>query len=110
MSSRPAAATAASRKAIISRNFQPVSTWSSGKGGRPGKNAFFARCSITVESFPTEYIMTGLRAVATTSRMMVIASDSRRFRLVGRELLDKALPDAGLAAKGLTRWELLTGR
>lgn len=50
--------------------------------------------------------MTESRAVATTSRMMAIASDSRRFRVVGRALLDKPLP--GVGASGLTRSELLT--
>jgi hypothetical protein len=50
----PASAAALSRSSYIARNFQVVSTWSSGKGGGAGKKAFLARCSITAESLPTE--------------------------------------------------------
>jgi hypothetical protein len=50
--------------------------------------------------------MAGSRAIATTSRMMAIASDSRRFRLVRRAPLDHLLP--GVGASKLTRPELLT--
>jgi len=46
--------TVSSRNEIISRNFQVVSTCSSGKGGLAGWNAFIARCSMTEESFPIE--------------------------------------------------------
>ena len=43
-----------SRNSYIARNFQVVSTWSKGKGGRAGKKAFFPRCSITELSLPHE--------------------------------------------------------
>src|SRR5215831_16318752 len=41
-----------------------------------GKKAFCARRSITEESLPIEYSMTGFAAVAATSRMISIDSDS----------------------------------
>src|ERR1700722_16677596 len=69
-----------SRWRIMSRNFHPVSTCSSGNGGFEGKKAFRARCSITPESLPIEYSITGLANSATTSRMMPMDSASRRFR------------------------------
>ncbi len=59
-----------SRIVYMSRNFQVVSTCSSGKGGGAGQKAFFARCSITALSLPTEYSITGCSASATTSRRM----------------------------------------
>ena len=45
----PSRAAVSSRNAIISRNFQVVSTCSSGNGGLPGAKAFCATCSITLE-------------------------------------------------------------
>src|SRR5882757_6442848 len=39
-----------------------------------------ARCSITPESLPIEYNITGLRNSAATSRMMPMDSASRRFK------------------------------
>jgi hypothetical protein len=59
-----------SRNSIISRNFQVVSTCSTGNGRRAGWKALRARCSITAESLPIEYIITGRSHSATTSRMM----------------------------------------
>ncbi|MOA23644.1 hypothetical protein D3C78_1442760 [compost metagenome] len=53
-SSRPRRSAVWSRKAIISRNFQVVSTCSRGKGGLPGAKAFIARCSMTALSLPME--------------------------------------------------------
>ena len=47
-------AATASRKAYMSLNFQPVSTWSSGNGSGPGKKAFLAKCRRTDESLPIE--------------------------------------------------------
>ena len=47
--SRPNSRAVLSRKAIMSRNFQVVSTCSSGNGGFAGQNALRARCSSTVE-------------------------------------------------------------
>ena len=68
--SRPSRRAVSSRKAIISRNFQVVSTCSSGNGSGAGWNALSATCSIAQESLPIEYSITGLRNSATTSRMM----------------------------------------
>ena len=45
-----------------------------------------ARCSITPESLPIEYSMTGLRNSAATSRMMPMDSASRRFSCADRAL------------------------
>src|SRR5579872_2152022 len=64
----------------MAANFQPVSTCNNGKGGFDGKKAFIARCSMTPESLPMEYSITGLRNSATTSRRMAIASASSLFR------------------------------
>jgi len=64
----------------MSRNFQVVLTCSSGKGGLPGAKAFMARRSMTELSLPIEYIITGLSASATTSRMMWMLSASSRCR------------------------------
>ncbi len=74
--SSPSSRARRSRKAIMSRNFQPVSMCRNGKGGRAGWKAFIARCIITDESLPIEYIITGLRNWAATSRMMWMLSAS----------------------------------
>jgi hypothetical protein len=66
--SKPSRAAISSRNAIISRNFQVVSTCSSGNGSFAGENAFCATCSKTLESLPAEYSITGLPNSATTSR------------------------------------------
>ena len=52
--SRPCSRQYRSRNSIISRNFQVVSTCSSGNGSRPGWNAFCASRSMTAESLPIE--------------------------------------------------------
>ena len=52
--SMPVSATMRSRNLYISRNFQRVSTCSSGNGGTAGWKAFIARCSITALSLPIE--------------------------------------------------------
>ena len=51
---RPSSLARASRNAIMSRNFQVVSTCRSGKGSGPGWKALRARCSSTSESLPIE--------------------------------------------------------
>ena len=51
-----------------------------GKGGREGQKAFIARCSITDESLPMEYSITGFSNPAATSRMMKMLSASSRCR------------------------------
>ena len=71
-----------SRIAYMSRNFQVVSTCSSGKGGGAGWKALRARCSMTALSLPIEYSITGRSASATTSRRMWMLSASRRWRCV----------------------------
>ncbi|MOA49808.1 hypothetical protein D3C78_1727360 [compost metagenome] len=53
-SSMPASLAMRSRISYMARNFQVVSTCSSGNGGRDGKNALRARCSITALSLPME--------------------------------------------------------
>ncbi len=82
MSSIPVSRATRSRSSYISRNFQVVSTCSSGNGGGAGKNAFCASRSMQALSLPIEYSITGFSASATTSRMMWIASASRRCRWV----------------------------
>ena len=84
--SRPSLRAVSSRNAIISRNFQVVSTCSSGNGGFAGWKAFIATCSMTLESLPIEYSITGLRISATTSRMMWMDSASSRLRWAGNTL------------------------
>ena len=69
----------------MSWNFHVVSTCSSGNGGLAGKNALRARCSMTAESLPIEYSITGFSASATTSRMMWMLSASSRWRCVRRD-------------------------
>ena len=54
MSLKPYSCAMASRKAIISRNFQPVSMCISGNGIRAGKKALRAKWSMTEESLPIE--------------------------------------------------------
>ncbi|CAI8871170.1 hypothetical protein EMIT0194MI4_30043 [Pseudomonas sp. IT-194MI4] len=80
--SRPSSSTMRSRNAYISLNFHWVSTCITGNGSLPGKNALRARCSITAESLPTEYSITGLSNSAATSRMMWMLSASSCFRCV----------------------------
>ena len=46
-----------------------------------------AKCSMTLESLPMEYSITGLRNSATTSRMISIDSASSRLRCFGRDLI-----------------------
>jgi hypothetical protein len=71
------------RCAYMSRNFHVVSTCRSGKGGVAGWNALRARCSITDESLPIEYSITGRRAPATASRRISIDSLSRLVSIEG---------------------------
>ena len=78
----PASAAAASRASYIARNFQVVSTWSSGKGGGAGKKALRASRSITAESLPAEKSITGRSASATASRRIWMLSASSRWRWV----------------------------
>src|SRR3954454_7526506 len=80
--SRPSSAAVLSRNSYICRNFQVVSTWSSGNGGGAGKKAFLARCSMTELSLPIEYSITGRSLSATASRMMWMLSASSRCRCV----------------------------
>ena len=68
----------------MSRNFHVVSMCISGKGIGPGKKAFLARCSITAESLPIEYSITGRSISAATSRKIWIASASSDWRWVRR--------------------------
>src|SRR4051794_5138588 len=50
---------------------------SRGNGSGPGKNAFCANRTMTLESLPIEYSITGRSNSATTSRRMWILSASR---------------------------------
>ena len=65
---------------MTSGKLWPVSTCISGNGKRPGRNAFSARRSSTIESLPPLNSSTGRSNSAATSRMTWIASDSRTFR------------------------------
>jgi len=76
--SSPYSAAIRSRNAIISRNFQVVSIWSSGNGILEGKKALRARCKSTEESLPIEYIITGRSKLAATSRRISMLSLSKR--------------------------------
>ena len=80
MSRAPTAFAISSRNSIIARNLYVVSTCSSGKGIGPGWKAFCARRSMTDESFPIEYSITGRSNSATTSRRMWMLSASRARR------------------------------
>jgi ribosomal protein L32 len=64
----------------MSRNFQVVSTCSSGNGSGAGKKAFFARCSITAAVLADRIEHHRPLASATTSRMMWMLSASSRSR------------------------------
>ena len=88
----------------MARNFHVVSTCSSGNGGLDGKKALRARCSITAESLPIEYSITGRSASAATSRMMWMLSASRRCRWVSRSRDTAGVRDAaGLEGKAFAR-------
>src|SRR5215218_3441738 len=76
----PSSATRRSRKAITSGKLCPVSTCMSGKGNRPGRNAFSARRSRPLDSFPPLKSRTGFSSSAATSRMTWIASASSACR------------------------------
>lgn len=88
----PAAATSSSRVAMTSSKLCPVSTCITGNGSRPGRNAFSAKCSMTMESLPPENNNTGRSNSAATSRMMWIASASSE-----RRWLNSYWPAAGPA-------------
>ncbi len=76
----PSSATRRSRNSITSGKLWPVSTCMSGNGKRPGRNAFSASRSSTIESLPPENSSTGRSSSAATSRMMWIASASSASR------------------------------
>ena len=61
---------------MVSGRLWPVSTCKSGNGTGPGKNAFRARWTITMESLPPENSNTGRSNWAATSRMTWTASAS----------------------------------
>jgi hypothetical protein len=103
-SSMPDSRAMRSRKLYMSRNFQVVSTCSSGNGGGAGKKALRARCSITALSLPMEYSITGLSASATTSRMMWMLSASRRCRWVSVTGVSGAGMGSGAGAGWSARW------
>src|SRR5689334_330743 len=67
---------------MTSEKSWPVSTCMIGKGIRAGQNAFSARRSITIESFPPEKRRTGCSNSAATSRMMKMDSSSSSSRCV----------------------------
>src|SRR5271170_1578951 len=59
---------------------------------------------MTLESFPIEYSMTGLRISATTSRIMWIDSASRRLRWAGSELdMERSAKRGGIYAASLDK-------
>ena len=71
-----------SRNSITSGKLWPVSTCMTGNGNLPGRNAFSASRSSTIESLPPEKSSTGRSSSAATSRKMWIASASRSSRCV----------------------------
>src|SRR4051794_41073126 len=83
----PSSATRRSRNSMTSGKLCPVSTCMSGNGKRPGRNAFSARRSSTIESLPPLNNSTGLESSAATSRMMWMASASRACRCVSSRVM-----------------------
>src|SRR5690606_5402992 len=67
---------------MTSSKLCPVSMCISGKGKRPGRNAFSARRNSTTESLPPEKSRTGRSHSAATSPKMKMASDSSQSRCV----------------------------
>ena len=102
----PSSATRRSRNSMTSGKLWPVSTCMSGNGKRPGRNAFSARRSSTIESLPPLNSSTGFESSAATSRMMWIASDSSSCRCVSRAVMP-APPSVRL---GVTRRAALAGQ
>ncbi len=82
----PSSATRRSRNSITSGKLCPVSTCINGNGKGPGRNAFSASRSSTIESLPPLNSSTGRSNSAATSRITWIASDSsaRRWLSWGR--------------------------
>src|SRR3984885_6152666 len=82
----PSSCTRGSRYSITSGKLCSVSTCISGNGNGPGRNAFSARRSSTIESLPPLNSSTGRSNSAATSRITWIASDSsaRRWLSCGR--------------------------
>src|ERR1700722_14697845 len=68
-----------------------------GNGILPGKNAFWARRSITDESLPIEYSITGCANSAAASRRMWMLSDSSDLR--GFKGLGACVPFPSLLAE-----------
>src|SRR5215217_1051855 len=79
----PSSATRRSRNSSTSGKLWPVSTCSTGKGKGPGRHAFSASRSRTIESLPPENSKTGRSSSAATSRKMWTASDSSACRWSG---------------------------
>src|SRR5579863_6080215 len=79
-----------SRNSIISLNLYVVSICSSGNGIFPGKNAFWASGTMTEESLPIEYSITGRAHSAATSRIiwMLSASSVRKWERVNWLMID----------------------
>src|SRR6266567_1807543 len=87
----PSSATRRSRNSITSGKLCPVSMCITGNGNLPGRNAFSASRSITIESLPPEKSSTGRSRSAATSRMMWIASASSSSRCESVRRTAKAL-------------------
>ena len=77
--SNPNSSTNLSLKAIVSGKLCPVSTCNRGNGIFAGKNAFCAKRTNVIESFPPEKSKTGLSNCEITSLKMYIASLSKAF-------------------------------
>ena len=94
----PSSATRRSRYSIASGKLCPVSTCMIGNGNLPGRNAFSASRSRTIESLPPEKSSTGRSSSAATSRKMWTASDSSSSRCVtvgsARDVLTTRIPRA----------------
>ena len=76
ISRSPSSLTRRSRNSSTSGKLWPVSTCMTGNGNAPGRNAFSASRSSTIESLPPENSSTGRSSSAATSRMMWTASAS----------------------------------
>ena len=106
-----------SRNSITSGKLCPVSTCMTGNGNLPGRNAFSASRSRTIESLPPEKSSTGRSSSAATSRKMWIASASRSSRCVSvralvlmRDLTARSALRAARARSSADSLGLTTGR
>src|SRR5919109_1359234 len=101
----PSSATRRSRNSSTSGKLWPVSTCMTGNGNEPGRKAFSASRSRTIESLPPENSKTGRSSSAATSRKMWTASDSSACRWSGALTRQQDSRRPGVLYGNLTRFE-----